>query len=193
MVHIPLAHDQATHDETVHMPLAHDQATHDETVHMPLAPATSRSSDLDTLGAYPRLDPTNVDSHKADATVIAPPVLDYDLLNLDATAQHVNLPSGLYDPAVVNERRTNIAEVLRGAIDRDPNRRDLVLKLLETYYGTATTNQRAFLEVVRKFAPKRDFLTRDDWRKIDLMGRDIASRDELFADTAKAGRLATFA
>jgi FimV-like protein len=163
--------DTAKHAAVPYDPLAHDVAA-------PAAPGHAAEAHA---------------AHPVDATVVAAPVLDYDLLDLDATAQHVNLSGDLYDQPVVTERRTNIVEVLRGAIDRDPNRRDLVLKLLETYYGTATTNQRAFLEVVRNLAPKRDFLTKEDWRKIDLMGRDIAPRDELFADGAKAGRLATFA
>jgi len=35
-------------------------------------------------------------------------VLDYNLLDLDATAQHVHMPSQLNDHVVVAERRTNM-------------------------------------------------------------------------------------
>jgi hypothetical protein len=120
-----------------------------------------------------------------DATPPGATVLDYNLLDLDATAQHVQMPSELNDHVVVSERRTNIVDVLKQAIDRDPHRRDLRMKLLETYYSAASMNQRAFLEVVRKLARDRDFLSGDDWKKVMMMGRDIAAEDILFADPVK--------
>jgi formate dehydrogenase maturation protein FdhE len=111
--------------------------------------------------------------------------LDYDLnaLDFDSTAQHVEMPSTLNDRAVVSERRTNDADVLKNAIERDPTRRDLVMKLLETYYQEASTNRLAFLDVVRKASRQRDSLSREDWMKITQMGREIASDDPLFADS----------
>jgi hypothetical protein len=117
-------------------------------------------------------------------------VLDYNLLDLDATAQHVQMPSQLHDHVVVSERRTNIVDVLKSAIDRDPHRRDLRMKLLETYYSAAATNQRAFMEVVRKLEREREFLSPDDWKKVAMMGREIATDDTLFADISKANDLA---
>ncbi|MDP9011579.1 MAG: hypothetical protein M3O41_02770, partial [Pseudomonadota bacterium] len=117
-------------------------------------------------------------------------VLDYNLLDLDATVQHVHMPSKLNDHVVVTERRTNIVDVLKAAIDRDPQRRDLRMKLLETYYGTAAANQRAFLEVVRKASQERDFLSIDDWQKVMMMGREIAAGDAMFTDHPKEGELA---
>jgi FimV-like protein len=117
-------------------------------------------------------------------------VLDYNLLDLDATVQHVQMPSQLHDHVVVSERRTNIVDVLKSAIDRDPQRRDLRMKLLETYYSTAATNQRAFRDVVRKLAQEPEFLTPDDWKKVAMMGREIAVDDTLFADLSEAGDLA---
>ncbi len=117
-------------------------------------------------------------------------VLDYDLLELDASDQHVHMPSELHEHVVVTERRTNIADVLKTAIDRDPNRRDLRLKLLETYYGAAATNQRAFLEVVRKASREHDLLSAEDWQRVMLMGREIAAGDALFIDHPKDDDLA---
>ena len=138
----------------------------------------------------PRVSLTGSNPIAIDATPPGATALDYNLLDLDATSQHVQMPSELNDHVVVSERRTNIIDVLKQAIDRDPHRRDLRMKLLETYYGAASMNQRAFLEVVRKLARDRDFLSGDDWKKVMMMGRDIAAEDILFADPVKDDDLA---
>jgi FimV-like protein len=138
----------------------------------------------------PRVSLTGSNPIAIDATPPGATALDYNLLDLDATAQHVQMPSELNDHVVVSERRTNIIDVLKLAIDRDPHRRDLRMKLLETYYGAASMNQRAFLEVVRRLARDRDFLNGDDWKKVMMMGRDIAAEDILFADPVKDDDLA---
>ena len=138
----------------------------------------------------PRVSLTGSNPIAIDATPPGATALDYNLLDLDATAQHVQMPSELNDHVVVSERRTNIIDVLKQAIDRDPHRRDLRMKLLETYYSAASMNQRAFLEVVRKLARDRDFLSGDDWKKVMMMGRDIAAEDILFADPIKDDDLA---
>jgi pilus assembly protein FimV len=108
--------------------------------------------------------------------------LDYNLLDLDLTAQHVQMPSVLNENAVVKERRTNLADVLRVAIEREPDRHDLRMKLLELYYSAAATNRKAFLEVVQKFARDRDYLKTDQWDKIAFMGRQIAADNPLFVE-----------
>jgi FimV-like protein len=134
------------------------------------------------------LNTKNIDPATANGTV-----LDYNLLDLDATTQHVHMPSDLLDQPAVKDRRTNIVDVLKMAIERDPQRRDLRMKLLETYYSTASTNQRGFLEVVRKLSREPDFLSADDWQKVVMMGRAIAPGDILFADEAKDDDLANCA
>jgi pilus assembly protein FimV len=106
--------------------------------------------------------------------------LDYNLP--DPTAQHVQMPSVLNEHAVVKERRTNLAGVLKLAIEREPDRHDLRMKLLELYYSAAATNRKAFLEVVQRFADDRDYLNTDQWDKIASMGRQIASDNPLFAE-----------
>jgi pilus assembly protein FimV len=108
--------------------------------------------------------------------------LDYNLVDLDLTAQHVQMPSVLNESAVVKERRTNLADVLKLAIEREPDRHDLRMKLLELYYSAAATNRKAFLEVVQKFARDRDYLKTDQWDKIAFMGRQIAADNPLFAE-----------
>jgi pilus assembly protein FimV len=112
--------------------------------------------------------------------------LDYNLLDLDLTQQHVQMPSVLNEHSVVKERRTNLADVLQLAIEREPDRHDLRMKLLELHYAAAATNRKAFLEVVQKFARNRDFLQADQWEKIASMGRQIVPENPLFADETTA-------
>jgi hypothetical protein len=112
--------------------------------------------------------------------------LDYNLLDLDLTVQHVQMPSVLNENSVVKERRTNLADVLQLAIEREPDRHDLRMKLLELHYAAAATNRQAFLEVVQKFARNRDFLQADQWEKIASMGRQIVPENPLFAEETAA-------
>jgi pilus assembly protein FimV len=115
-----------------------------------------------------------------------PTRLDYNFLDLDLTAQHVHMPSVLNEQAVVKERRTNLADVLKMAIEREPDRHDLRMKLLELYYSAAATNRKAFLEVVQKFARDRDYLQPEQWDKIAYMGRQIASDNPMFTEESAA-------
>jgi hypothetical protein len=94
------------------------------------------------------------------------------------------MPSQLNDQVVVSERRMNIVDVLKTAIDRDPHRRDLRMKLVETYYSAASMNRRAFLDVVKKLSREREFLSAEDWKQIVKMGKEIAPDDILFADSS---------
>jgi hypothetical protein len=126
-------------------------------------------------------DPT-VNMRADQGTVRMDPTrLDYNLLDLDMTAQHVHLPSELNEP-VRKERRTNLADVLKLAIEREPDRHDLRLKLLELYYSVAATNRQGFLDVVEKFAHERQHLSADQWERIASMGRQIAAGNPMFVD-----------
>jgi pilus assembly protein FimV len=111
--------------------------------------------------------------------------LDYNLVDLDLTAQHVHMPSVLNERAVVKERRTNLVDVLKKAVEREPDRRDLRMKLLETYYAAAAANRQAFLDVVQKLARDRDRLGEGEWDKIALMGKQIASDTALFSEDSE--------
>jgi pilus assembly protein FimV len=115
---------------------------------------------------------------QATATRLDTTKLDYDLQDLDLTAQHVQMPSVLHERVVAKERRTNLVDVLKRAVEREPDRRDLRMKLLETYYAAAAANRQGFLEVVQKLARDRDRLGEGEWDKIVFMGKQIA------ADTA---------
>jgi pilus assembly protein FimV len=150
-------------------------------------------SELDTAVIKADLNTAILETRKADPAAANSTVLDYNLLDLDATTQHVHMPSDLLDQPAVKDRRTNIVDVLKMAIERDPERRDLRMKLLETYYSAASTNQRGFLEVVRKLSREPNYLSADDWQKVVMMGRAIAPDDILFADQAKDDDLANCA
>ena len=112
--------------------------------------------------------------------------LDYNLVDLDRTAQHVQMPSVLHERVVVKERRTSLVDVLKRAVEREPDRRDLRMKLLETYYAAAAANRQAFLEVVQKLARDRDCLGEGEWDKIVLMGKQIAADTALFSADSEA-------
>jgi pilus assembly protein FimV len=135
-------------------------------------------------------EPT-VNMHLDTVNLRADPTrLDYNLLDLDLTAQHVQMPSVLNEHVVVKERRTNLADVLKLAIEREPDRHDLRMKLLELYYSAASTNRRAFLDVVQKLARDRDHLQGGQWDKIAFMGRQIAAENPLFAEESESDDLA---
>jgi pilus assembly protein FimV len=121
--------------------------------------------------------------------------LQYKLLDLDGSVHHVPMPSILYEKAGFKERRTSLVDVLKVAVKREPNRRDLRMKLLETYHAAAATSRQGFLEVAKSLAGERGNMTDDEWSKITGMGRQIAADDDLFAsDNAGADdKLATYA
>ena len=95
--------------------------------------------------------------------------------------EHVVMGSGLEAPKPFVERRKNPVDVLRQAIEREPERSDLRLKLLELYYTAAADNRRAFLDATRQLAKNEKLASAEDWSRIADMGRTIAPDDELFS------------
>jgi pilus assembly protein FimV len=77
---------------------------------------------------------------------------------------------GLYDQA---------ADLVRIAIEREPQRRDLKLKLLEIFFVWG--NKDAFLQSARQLAESRGEAPAGEWEKIAIMGRQISPDDPLFA------------
>jgi hypothetical protein len=110
--------------------------------------------------------------------------VDYDLLDLDAPVQHVQLPSDLHENVRFKERRTSLVDALKSAMEREPHRHDLRMKLLETYFAAAASNRQGFLDVVQKITRERASLSEGEWDKITRMGRQIASDVDLFAPSA---------
>ncbi len=77
---------------------------------------------------------------------------------------------GLYDQA---------ADLVRIAIAREPQRRDLKLKLLEVFFVWGNKDQ--FLQLARELSGSREQAAGGEWEKVVIMGRQIASDDPLFA------------
>jgi pilus assembly protein FimV len=77
---------------------------------------------------------------------------------------------GLYDQA---------ADLVRIAISREPQRRDLKLKLLEVFFVWGNKDQ--FLTLARELSTSRDRALAGEWEKVVIMGRQIAPDDALFS------------
>ena len=84
---------------------------------------------------------------------------------------------GLYDQA---------ADLVRIALEREPDRRDLRLKLLEIYFVWG--NNEAFLQTAKSLEATRDRAPAGEWDKIVIMGKQICPGEPLFATTAGSGR-----
>jgi hypothetical protein len=154
-------------------------------------PATAVRSETTATLPNAAAHAATVNMHVGTVHLRAEPTrLDYNLLDLDLTAQHVQMPSALNENAVFKERRTNLTDVLKLAIEREPDRHDLRMKLLELYYSAASTNRRAFLDAVQKMARDRDHLQGGQWDKIAFMGRQIAAENPLFAEESASDDLA---
>ncbi|MFO1467377.1 MAG: FimV/HubP family polar landmark protein [Steroidobacteraceae bacterium] len=155
----------------------------------PLDHAAEVVADLDeedTLELKPTGDTTT--NLTLDATLALH--RDENVVDLERTAQHVTVSGDLHAPTQEMhfvERRKSVIDVLRAAIDREPHRRELKMKLLELYYATAFANQASFLEVAKLLARDRDVLTAGDWDRIIEMGKTIAPKDKLFLIDPDAG------
>jgi pilus assembly protein FimV len=84
---------------------------------------------------------------------------------------------GLYDQA---------ADLVRIALEREPDRRDLRLKLLEIYFVWG--NKDAFLHTAKSLEATRDRAPAGEWDKIVIMGKQICPGEPLFTSTAGSGR-----
>ncbi len=82
---------------------------------------------------------------------------------------------GLYDQA---------ADLVQVAAKRDPQRRDLKLKLLEIFFVWG--NKDRFLEVAREMGASRANAQPGEWDKILIMGRQLAPDDPLFAGPVRS-------
>jgi pilus assembly protein FimV len=80
---------------------------------------------------------------------------------------------GLYDQA---------ADLVRIAIAREPERRDLKLKLLEVFFVWG--NKEQFLHSAHELAATREQAVPGEWEKIVIMGKQLAPEDPLFTSGA---------
>ena len=83
---------------------------------------------------------------------------------------------GLYDQA---------ADIVKLALDKEPGRRDLKMKLLEIFFVSG--DKAHFLEAAREYAGQGDGEV-TDWDRVLIMGRQLAPDDPLFeSGTGSAG------
>lgn len=88
----------------------------------------------------------------------------------DALAEaDFHMAYGLYDQA---------ADIVRLALDKDPDRRDYKVKLAEIFFVAG--NQDGFLEAARDLHASSGDGQAADWDRIIIMGRQIAPDDPLF-------------
>jgi pilus assembly protein FimV len=84
---------------------------------------------------------------------------------------------GLYDQA---------ADLVRIALEREPDRRDLRLKLLEIYFVWG--NKDLFLQTAKSLEASRDRAPAGEWDKIVIMGKQICPDEPMFSSSAGSGR-----
>ncbi|MEO6186577.1 MAG: FimV/HubP family polar landmark protein [Steroidobacteraceae bacterium] len=123
---------------------------------------------------FTRKDTRTVDLDDGTASMVVPA--------LDATAAleqgdplaeaDFHMAYGLYDQA---------ADLVKLAIQREPNRRDLKLKLLEVFFVWGNKDQ--FLQTARELADTRDDSAPGEWEKVVIMGKQLAPEDALFSQS----------
>jgi pilus assembly protein FimV len=122
-----------------------------------------------------RLRDTHTDI-KADDTMSSESAVNLDQGDPLAEADF-HMAYGLYDQA---------ADLVRIALEREPDRRDLRLKLLEIYFVWG--NKDAFLQTAKGLEATRDRAPAGEWDKIVIMGKQICPDEPLFAASSGSGR-----
>jgi pilus assembly protein FimV len=84
---------------------------------------------------------------------------------------------GLYDQA---------ADLVRIALEREPDRRDLRMKLLEIYFVWG--NKDLFLQTAKTLESTRDRAPAGEWDKIVIMGKQICPDEPMFQSSTGGGR-----
>jgi pilus assembly protein FimV len=87
---------------------------------------------------------------------------------------------GLYDQA---------ADLVRIALEHEPERRDLQMKLLEIYFVWGNAEQ--FLQTAKLLESTRDRAPAGEWDKIVIMGKQICPDEPMFSKASAGGRGAT--
>ncbi|MHB8817217.1 MAG: type IV pilus assembly protein FimV, partial [Steroidobacteraceae bacterium] len=105
----------------------------------------------------------------ADQTISSETAVNLDQGDPLAEADF-HMAYGLYDQA---------ADLIRIAIGREPERRDLKLKLLEVFFVWG--NKEQFLQTARELAGTRAEAAPGEWEKIVIMGKQLAPEDPLFS------------
>jgi pilus assembly protein FimV len=123
-----------------------------------------------------RYGETTADLKSPDDTMSSESAVNLDQGDPLAEADF-HMAYGLYDQA---------ADLVRIALEREPDRRDLRLKLLEIYFVWG--NKDAFLQTAKGLEATRDRAPAGEWDKIVIMGKQICPEEPLFAASAGGGR-----
>lgn len=125
-------------------------------------------------------DPLSTTSRTPKVVTAEAPVAADTAINLDQgdplAEADFHMAYGLYDQA---------ADLVRIAIQREPQRRDLKLKLLEVFFVWGNKDQ--FLQTARDLASTRDQAPAGEWEKIVIMGKQLAPDDAMFAQSGSMG------
>jgi pilus assembly protein FimV len=113
-----------------------------------------------------------------DETLSSQTVINLDQADPVAEADF-HMAYGLYDQA---------AELVQKALEAQPNRRDLKLKLLEVFFVWG--NKDAFLNAAQNLRKEIGQKADPDWDKVVIMGKQICPDERLFAEaTSGAGQV----
>ena len=123
-----------------------------------------------------RYGETTADLKSPDDTMSSESAVNLDQGDPLAEADF-HMAYGLYDQA---------ADLVRIALEREPDRRDLRLKLLEIYFVWG--NKEAFLQTAKGLEATRDRAPAGEWDKIVIMGKQICPDEPLFSSVAGSGR-----
>jgi pilus assembly protein FimV len=119
--------------------------------------------------------PLSVANVRTDETISSETAVNLDQGDPLAEADF-HMAYGLYDQA---------ADLVRIAIQREPDRRDLKLKLLEVFFVWG--NREQFLTLAHELGESRGQGPAGEWDKIVIMGKQIAPEDPLFAEGGGGG------
>jgi pilus assembly protein FimV len=125
-------------------------------------PARARGYDAAPVAAAPMA------ARGGDDTMSSESAVRFDQQDALAEADF-HMAYGLYDQA---------ADLVKIAIDREPARRDLKLKLAEIYFVWG--NRDLFLDAARDMYETRDDAAPGEWDKVLIMGKQIAPDDSMF-------------
>ena len=123
-----------------------------------------------------RTSPLAPRASRTDETISSETAINLDQGDPLAEADF-HMAYGLYDQA---------ADLVRIAIQREPDRRDLKLKLLEVFFVWG--NKEQFLQTARELAETREQAAPGEWEKIVIMGKQLAPEDPLFAGGSRRRR-----
>ncbi|HVF15452.1 MAG TPA: FimV/HubP family polar landmark protein [Steroidobacteraceae bacterium] len=144
-----------------------DDADHDDTQNFEVAPVVSRTKTRPV-----DIEPTFAPANTADDTLSSETSVRFDQQDALAEADF-HMAYGLYDQA---------ADLVKIAIEREPERRDLKLKLLEIYFVWG--NKDLFLDTARDLNANREEGPAGEWDKVLIMGKQIAPDDPMFKGEA---------